>query len=309
MKILIAGCSKIAKKHINNIGKENTLYFYSRDTSKAHYYNKKYHGKGVFDDYQQALVTDIDCVIICTTPDTHAIFVIHALRENKAVLCEKPLCINSNELATIESVMNETGNKQLMVAENYLYKPCYMRIKKCLMNHLIGDLQRVVVQKRYFNPAQGWRKHYGALIEGGVHFIALTHGFLDEDLVISELKKVDVGNLDREVEVKLSAQSGLEVLFRYSWIKPARLKGVFQHCSLQGSTGMIVFECNGLYWFIKKRFFAQFKIARLSDLMGYKAMMKDFLSNASKQEHHFYSGFKNAKKSLELIFKIQSYKN
>ena len=46
----------------------------------------------------------IDTIVIATRHDSHARFVCRALKSGKNVFVEKPLALNNNELADIESI-------------------------------------------------------------------------------------------------------------------------------------------------------------------------------------------------------------
>jgi predicted dehydrogenase len=61
---------------------------------------------------------ELDCVLICTPPDSHAQIAIAAMRTGKHVLCEKPLCRSEKEGLLMLRTARETG-----------------RILKCGFNH------------------------------------------------------------------------------------------------------------------------------------------------------------------------------
>jgi threonine dehydrogenase-like Zn-dependent dehydrogenase len=76
-------------------------------------------------------------VVITTRHDTHACYVVQALRSGKDVFVEKPLCLSLKELAEIEDAYFEagegpTGPPVVMVGFNRRFAPQLTRIKQLL---------------------------------------------------------------------------------------------------------------------------------------------------------------------------------
>ena len=66
---------------------------------------------------------EIDLVIIATRHDTHAEFTLRALRAGKHVLVEKPLALDEQELAAIESLYRTHDGPVLMTGFNRRFAP------------------------------------------------------------------------------------------------------------------------------------------------------------------------------------------
>jgi polar amino acid transport system substrate-binding protein len=93
----------------------------------------------------------VNTVLIATRHDLHATIVGEALRAGKAVFCEKPLCLRSEELDKIASAIQKSGNSRLMVGFNRRFAPFAARARE-----LTGPLvmrYRVSVQPL---PADHW---------------------------------------------------------------------------------------------------------------------------------------------------------
>jgi predicted dehydrogenase/threonine dehydrogenase-like Zn-dependent dehydrogenase len=84
-------------------------------------YNNKFHI--ATNNYKDILSNnEIDLVIVSTQHNTHAKFVIESLNSGKSVFCEKPLCLNLNELDQIKKTLsNSKGN--LFVGLNRRFSP------------------------------------------------------------------------------------------------------------------------------------------------------------------------------------------
>jgi predicted dehydrogenase/threonine dehydrogenase-like Zn-dependent dehydrogenase len=74
----------------------------------------------------------IQAVLIATRHHLHARQALAALRAGKAVFCEKPLCLNEDELASLISVATVDHAPLLMVGFNRRFAPMTVQIKKFL---------------------------------------------------------------------------------------------------------------------------------------------------------------------------------
>ena len=59
---------------------------------------------------EELLGEDIDLVLVATPNNFHKPYAIMAMKAGKNVVCEKPACLNSEELEEIIKVSEETGN-------------------------------------------------------------------------------------------------------------------------------------------------------------------------------------------------------
>lgn len=73
----------------------------------------------------------INTVVIASRHDTHANFICEALRHNKNVFVEKPLCLSLDELNTIKQQLQETPGL-LMIGFNRRFAPHIQKIKSLL---------------------------------------------------------------------------------------------------------------------------------------------------------------------------------
>ena len=304
-KVCIVGCGAIARIHARQLRGKVDLRFVSRNIENASALSKASGGGVVYDQFAEALDDDIDAVVLCTPPALHAEGIKAALYAGKNVLVEKPLCVSKQELPSLVSAAEKYRNLSVVVAENYYYKPSLQLIKRLITDELIGDLERIDVRKCFSQKSQGWKSNYGALLEGGIHFVALISGLTDRspEKVIAKFPSLLSGECERRSHLELHYSQSLKVCLDYAWDLPDRMRGLFQHSTIHGTRGKIIFESNGLYVLTRNsenNFFLKFP--GFLDLMGYKAQTQDFLTCICEPGRLPKSGMLQAERDLNIVF-------
>ena len=309
--ICVVGCGKIGRKHSSKLSKFTNLFFYSRSRSSAAKFNQAFSGKGVFDRFDEVInSSDIDAVVISSPPEEHKEQIVRSLQSGKSVLVEKPMCISEADLIDVENTLRKTNSKTfLMVAENYFYKPSLKMIKQLVKDQYLGEIQSIRVRKVFKQLATGWKSQIGALLEGGIHFISLISDIIDDtpeeiEACFPGFKK---GDIERNSITKLIYKNNISAQLTYSWNTNSLSKGTFQHSKIIGDKGIIIFESNGIYFFIRSNKRTGICIPNLADFMGTHAMIKDFLICLDDNQRIPYSNFYRAKRDLGIVF--QAYKN
>ncbi len=95
--------------------------------------------------------TSIDAVVICSSTDTHAQFIIEAARAGKAIFCEKPI---DHSLAKIDAALQavEQANVPLQIGFNRRFDPNYARVRQAVINGEIGTPQLLHIISRDPSP-------------------------------------------------------------------------------------------------------------------------------------------------------------
>ncbi|SFL00139.1 Gfo/Idh/MocA family protein [Brevibacillus centrosporus] len=128
---------------------------------------------------------EIDLVVICTPNYLHAEQIRKALHAGKIVLCEKPICINDDEVNEITSLFHQYPNK-LYVSLPNRFREDIKAVKNLLIDKQLGDIYRVRASWLRSNgiPRSEWffqqeKSGGGVLIDLGSHLIDLVLWLLD----------------------------------------------------------------------------------------------------------------------------------
>ncbi len=158
---------------------------------------------------------DINTVFIATRHDSHAHYVMKALKAEKHVFIEKPLCLTEEELNEIAEIYNSVLSPQspsllLMVGYNRRFSPLIQKIKKEFGEGPIAMTYRVNAGEI---PRDSWIQDPaiggGRIIGEVCHFVD-TLTFLAGSLPVSVYAKAmdDPNNLKDTLNVTLSYQNG-----------------------------------------------------------------------------------------------------
>lgn len=105
----------------------------------------------------------VDAIVVLTPTPSHKEIVISALKAGYAVVCEKALCISSEECKCIQEALNQTKG-YLAVTFNYSGYPMVRELRHMIHAGHLGDLQQIHIEmpqetylRRGANP-QPWRR-------------------------------------------------------------------------------------------------------------------------------------------------------
>jgi predicted dehydrogenase/threonine dehydrogenase-like Zn-dependent dehydrogenase len=74
----------------------------------------------------------VDCVLICTRPDSHANLICKAIEAGKHVFVEKPLAVNLEQLRRVQEAVHANSGRVLMVGFNRRFSPFVQEMKRIL---------------------------------------------------------------------------------------------------------------------------------------------------------------------------------
>lgn len=293
LSICILGTGHIARKHsglIRGLFPNFSISVASRDLARAQKFQADNQLAKSYGSYEEAISADVDIIVIATPPNSHLDLIKKSIAANKHILIEKPAVGSLSELLEIQTLL-KNYDKTVMVAENQVFDPFYLKIRSLIKNNDWGrpvllELTRLGQQK-----SQGWRQDQnemarGALHEGGAHWIRklLDLASLFEKNPHENLKSLQafsppflLSNTPNEDTTYIVARhaSGLTSRLFHSWGIPHR-SGLLDFSKIIMEKGAIYFESRGLigFSFGTKR---KIILPSLFDNGGYKGMWKHFI--------------------------------
>lgn len=306
------GCGKITRSHakaLYNIDNSMQISFASRTLKKAYEYKDELKGTHAFGSYYEAITSDdVDVIMINTPPNSHFDIAKQAIEAGKHVVIEKPPFFKSEDFDVLGPLAN-TNNLQLIVAENYYYKPLRKVIKDILDEGIIGDPLFIHINATKKQEAsKDWRGDqsitgFGALFEGGIHWINFINNI---GLKINDIRGFQPGrkiDLERSMQVVATTNEGPVINLLYSWEVDTIFKGL-RISRIYGSEGSITFESNGIFvWARGKK--KKFRFPDLLNITGQKLMLMDFLSALRSGNAPEFS-WQMAQQDLQLIESVYS---
>lgn len=218
----IIGLGNIANKFAQAITKMNNcelLAVSSRDKTKSIEFGKKYSisEEYCFDSYEKLYRNkDIDAIYIAVPNVFHKDLSILCLKNKKAVLCEKPIALNSFEAKEIIDTAKE-NNTFFMEAMKTRFLPVHRKVLEVVKNKEIGEIKLLQgdfgfqsifdYENRLYNKALGG----GSLLDVGIYCVSYASFILGNNIskvfARGDLAKTGV---DECVTMNLSYKNGGE---------------------------------------------------------------------------------------------------
>ncbi|MFB6240759.1 MAG: Gfo/Idh/MocA family protein [Gemmatimonadota bacterium] len=276
---------------------------------RAEAYRREHDGYRSYGSYEGALGDDgVDAVLVLTPPARHLEPALAALRAGKHVIVEKPPFLDTVEFDRAAEAARETG-RQLMVAENYYYKPVRRRVAECVRRGDVGEVLFVQVNAVKEQETSGWRDDPGlagggALFEGGIHWVDFVANLgITLERAAGRVPDGSAAGPERSVLVDLDYAEGAVGSLAYSWEVPSPLGGA-RFSRIYGREGSIFFESNGGFVAVhgeRTRFWPV--PGGLKDAAGYRPMFRDFLDALRADRAPEYD-LELARRDLELVEQI-----
>jgi len=186
----------------------------SRSLDKALAFKKTHHAKVAYGNYMD-LINDpkVDAIYIATPHAFHKIYTIDCLRQKKAVLCEKPLALNSADVDHMIEVARQE-DVLLMEALWTCFLPHYKEVLSFLSSGVYGDVISVEADfgfapvfnagSRLFDKQLGG----GSLLDIGIYPILLALSVLGvPDHIEAKAQFFETG-VDSECKMEFQYKDG-----------------------------------------------------------------------------------------------------
>jgi len=150
----------------------------------------KHPGVKVYEQAEQLLVDpEIDAVSVASYDDHHYDHVEQALRANKHVFVEKPLCQSVDQARNLRELLSARPSVRLSSNLILRMSPRFCALKDMISENRLGELYYVEGDYNYgrlHKLTEGWRgkiENYSVMCGGGVHIIDLLLWLTGQEVV------------------------------------------------------------------------------------------------------------------------------
>ncbi|NRT89913.1 Gfo/Idh/MocA family protein [Clostridium beijerinckii] len=215
----IIGLGNIALRFAKSLSYSNEGKLYaiaSRTKEKRDEFYDKYNCEKVYENYNELLRDEeVDSVYIALPHGFHKHWSIEALRHKKAVLCEKPVGINSEEMVEIkkEALLNSTF---FMEAMKTRFIPIISDIKKIIRNKEIGDI--TAIEANFCNNVENIKlgsylldkDQGGALLDVGIYPLSFVMDMINSEVInVKSYMDINESGVDSYFKAILSFEDGV----------------------------------------------------------------------------------------------------
>ncbi len=162
------------------------------------------HAFGTYDDL--ARFSDVDAVYVATTNDRHLANTLACLETDKAVLCEKPLGLNTEEVETMAGAARRRS--VLLVEAMWMrFQPFLAKVDDLIAAGEIGEVRHVQAEfcfplpyapdNRWFSPDLGG----GSLLDIGIYPLTLAYHVLGPPTATEAAAQLAPTGVDAQVGV------------------------------------------------------------------------------------------------------------
>lgn len=202
----IAGPGNIANKFaraVKNVDSAELCAVASRSYDKAAEFAGKYGIENVFSSYEKMARSDkIDAVYISTIHPFHKSCAELFLNNGKHVLCEKPICVNSNQAKQLFECAKNNG-KFLMEAMWTRFLPAIRETKSMIESGEIGKVMALEADFCYRETPESAAILFDNTIAGGA--------LLDVGIYPLNLSAFLLGNNPKEINSTAYTENGVDI--------------------------------------------------------------------------------------------------
>ena len=183
----VLGCGVIANQMAEALQKQGKKIYAvgNRTHDKAVAFAEKYDISKVYDDFHDMFTDpDVDVIYITTPHNTHIEFMKEAIKNDKHLLVEKSITLNSDEL---QEAMDLAREHHVLIgeAQTIYHMPIYKELKKIIDSGRLGNVSLITMnfgsfkdynmKNRFFNRNLAG----GAMLDIGVYALSFIRWFMD----------------------------------------------------------------------------------------------------------------------------------
>ena len=213
----VIGVGVIANEMVNSLIKDNRNIYSvaNRTQKKAIDFANKYNIKKVYDNIDDVFTdSNVDAIYIATPHNTHLNFIKKAIENNKHVLVEKSITLNSDELNEVIELANK---KNVIIAEamTIYHMPLYKKLNEVLDSNKLGKVNLITMNFGSFKEYDMNNRFFninlagGAMLDIGVYALSFIRYFFtsNPDKLLSQVMKAKTG-VDEQSGLLLTNKEG-----------------------------------------------------------------------------------------------------
>lgn len=215
----IIGLGNIAMRFAKSLSYTNEGKLYaiaSKTKEKRDEFYEQYKCEKVYDDYNELLKDkELDAVYIALPHGFHKYWSIEALKNKKAVLCEKPVGLNAQEMKEIKkaALLNNTF---FMEAMKTRFIPFIHNIKEVIKSKEIGDI--TTIEANFCNHVKDIKKgsylldkeQGGALLDVGIYPLSFVMDIIDSEVIkVESDMEINESGVDSYFKAILTFENGV----------------------------------------------------------------------------------------------------
>lgn len=127
---------------------------------------------------------DVSAVVVATPTHTHIGLMLHAVRQGKAVLCEKPIDLDVEKSSAAVAEV-QAANGKVMLAFNRRFEATFAAMKSAILAGDIGEVRQIVITSRDpgLAPEEYLRTSGGIFRDMTIHDLDMARWLLGEEPV------------------------------------------------------------------------------------------------------------------------------
>ena len=192
LNVGVVGTGKIGQEHIRRLTETlagaRIVAVSDADAARAKEVAAKVAGAKAYPTGEELIVAkEVDAVIVTSWGDTHAAYVVAAIKAGKPVFCEKPMATTEADCSAILDAEAAFGRRLVQIGFMRRFDAQYRAMKETVQKGAIGSaLMFHSVHRNAFSP--GHFKATMAITDTAVHDIDIARFVLDDEPVAISVK-------------------------------------------------------------------------------------------------------------------------